>query len=215
MVCDVSDADQVADLRDAALAAYGSVQLLCNNAGVASGRPNHKTGPAVWDWVVGVNVLGPAYGVSTFVPLMLEQGEGHVVNTASEAGLTASPVLGSYHATKYAVVGLSESLAMELEGTPVGVTCLCPELVDTRIFEATRNAPAALGMPAPPAVPIGQIAEMMGTVAMPPADLAADVVYAVRADQSGSSPTRAPGPACTPATGGLEQGRNPKFGTGA
>ena len=215
VACDVSDADQVAGLRDAALAAYGSVQLLCNNAGVASGRPNHKTDPAVWDWVVGVNVLGPAYGVSTFVPLMLEQGEGHVVNTASEAGLTASPVLGSYHATKYAVVGLSESLAMELEGTPVGVTCLCPELVDTRIFEATRNAPAALGLPAPAAVPIDQIAEFMGTVAMPPADLAADVVYAVRADQFWVLTHQSTRARVHARNARLEQGRSPKFGTGA
>jgi NAD(P)-dependent dehydrogenase (short-subunit alcohol dehydrogenase family) len=181
VVCDVSDAEQVAGLRDRALEAFGAVHLLCNNAGVANGRPNHKSRPAEWDWVVGVNLLGPAYGVSTFVPLMLEQGEGHVVNTASEAGLTASPMLGPYHPTKYAVVGLSESLAMELEGTPVGVSCLCPELVDTKVFESTRNAPAALGFPAPPSIPMDQIAQMMATTAMPPADVAGMVAYAVRA----------------------------------
>ena len=146
-----------------------------------TGRSTTGPKPATWEWVVGVNVLGPAYGVSTFVPLMLEQGEGHVVNTASEAGLTSSPVLGPYHATKYAVVGLSESLAIELEGTRRGRHCLCPELVATRIFESTRNAPAALGFPPPAAVPIEQIAQFMGTVAMAPADLAADVAYAVRA----------------------------------
>ena len=183
VVCDVSDPDQVADLKRSALDAYGAVHLLCNNAGVANGQVNHRTRPATWEWVVGVNVLGPAYGVSEFVPLMLEQGEGHVVNTASEAGLTASPVLGPYHATKYTVVGLSESLALELEGTPVGVTCLCPELVTTRIFESTRNAPASLGFPPPTPVPIDQVAAFMGTVAMDAADLAADVAYAVRADQ--------------------------------
>jgi NAD(P)-dependent dehydrogenase (short-subunit alcohol dehydrogenase family) len=215
VVCDVSDADQVAGLRDAALAAYGSVHLLCNNAGVASGRPNHRTKPAVWDWVVGVNLLGPAYGVSTFVPLMLEQGEGHVVNTASEAGLTASPMLGSYHATKYAVVGLSESLAMELEGTPVGVTCLCPELVDTRIFEATRNAPPALGLPEPATIPIDQIAAAMGTVAMPPADLAADVVYAVRAGQFWVLTHQSTRARVHARNRRLEQGKDPKFGPGS
>jgi NAD(P)-dependent dehydrogenase (short-subunit alcohol dehydrogenase family) len=212
VVCDVADAEQVAALRDAALAAYGSVHLLCNNAGVASGRPNHKTKPAVWDWVVGVNLLGPAYGISTFVPLMLDQGEGHVVNTASEAGLTSSPMLGSYHATKYAVVGLSESLAMELEGTPVGVSCLCPELVATKIFEATRNAPAELGFPPPPAMPIDQIAAAMGTVAMDPADLAADVAYAVKADQFWILTHQSTRARVHMRNRRLEQGRNPKFG---
>jgi NAD(P)-dependent dehydrogenase (short-subunit alcohol dehydrogenase family) len=215
VVCAVSDADQVVGLRDAALAAYGSVQLLCNNAGVASGRPNHKTKPAVWAWVVGVNVLGPAYGVSTFVPLMLEQGEGYVVNTASEAGLTSSPMLGSYHATKYAVVGLSESLAMELEGTPVGVSCLCPELVATRIFEATRNAPSPLGLPSPPAIQIDQVAEAMGTVALAPADLAADVVYAIRARQFWILTHASTRARVRDRNRRLELNRNPKFGPGA
>jgi len=182
VVCDVSDAAQISALRDTALAAYGTVHLLCNNAGVAFGRPNHKTKPQAWDWVIGVNLLGAAYGCSAFAPLMMEQGEGHIVNTASEAGLCSTPVLGAYHAAKYGVVGLSESLRMELEGSGVGVSCLCPELVDTKIFESTRNAPAALNLPAPPSVPIEQIEQRMGTTAMSPADLAGQVVYAVRAD---------------------------------
>lgn len=183
VVCDVSDPDQIAALRDEALQAYGAVHVLCNNAGVATGRPNIKTKPEAWQWVIGVNVLGVAYGVSAFAPLMVEQGEGHIVNTASEAGLSPSPVLGSYHASKYAVVGLSESLHLELEGTGVGVSCLCPELVNTKIFEATRNAPPSLGYKAPPEVPISQIEQWMGTVAMDPADVAADVVYAIKANR--------------------------------
>ncbi len=215
VVCDVSDPDQVAGLKDAALAAYGAVHLLCNNAGVANGQVSHRTKPATWDWVVGVNVLGPAYGVSTFVPLMLEQGEGHVVNTASEAGLTASPVLGPYHATKYAVVGLSESLALELENTPVGVTCLCPELVATRIFESSRNAPDALGFPPPAAVPMDQIAAFMGTVAMDPADLAADVSYAVRAGQFWVLTHESTRARVHDRNRRLEQGRPPAFSHGA
>ena len=214
VVCDVSDPDQVAGLRDAAVAAHGAVHLLCNNAGVANGQVNHRTEPATWQWMVGVNVLGVAYGVSAFVPLMLEQGEGHVVNTASEAGLTSSPVLGPYHATKYAVVGLSESLALELEGTPVNVSCLCPELVDTRIFESTRNAPEALGFPPPAAVPIDQMAAFMGTVAMPPADLAADVVYAVRAERFWILTHQSTLGRVYERNRRLEQGRLPKFGHG-
>lgn len=181
--CDVGDPVQVTALRDRALEAFGAVHLLCNNAGVAVGRPNLKTRPELWRWVVDVNLLGVAYGVHAFAPLMVAQGEGHIVNTASEAGLIPSGLLGSYHATKYAVVGLSESLWLELQGTGVGVTCVCPELVATRIFESTRNAPAALGLKPPPSLPIDQIAAMMGTVPLPPADLAGMVAYAVRANR--------------------------------
>lgn len=181
--CDVSRAEDLTALRDAALSAFGSVHLVVNNAGVAVGRPCHKTKPEQWDWVVGVNLLGVGYGVSAFAPLLIEQGEGHIVNTASEAGLTATPLLGSYHATKYGVVGLSEALRMELENTGVGVSCLCPELVDTKIFEATRNAPAALGLPKPDPVPMEQLEAFMNTKAMPPADVAGRIVYAVRANR--------------------------------
>ncbi|HMQ26302.1 MAG TPA: SDR family NAD(P)-dependent oxidoreductase [Acidimicrobiales bacterium] len=178
---DVADSDQVEALRDEAVATFGTVHLLANNAGVGSPRPNVSTSPALWRWITGVNLLGVAYGVSAFAPLMVDQGEGHIVNTASEAGLTPSPILGAYHATKYAVVGLSESLALELNGTGVGVSCLCPELVDTLVFESTRNAPPELGLGDPPPVDIHQVEQWMQTVAMDPADVAAQVVYAVKA----------------------------------
>lgn len=180
---DVSDVGQVEALRDAAVARFGTAHLLVNNAGVAAGMPSWRTPAAVYDWVVGVNLLGVAYGVSTFAPMMVEQGEGHIVNTASEAGLSATPMLGSYHATKYGVVGLTEALSMELDGTGVGVSCLCPELVDTKIFEATRNAPEATGLPKPPPIPMSTIEGFMHTVAMDPRDVAGQVVYAVRANR--------------------------------
>ncbi|MEI8127481.1 MAG: SDR family NAD(P)-dependent oxidoreductase [Actinomycetota bacterium] len=182
-VCDVSDKDQVATMRDAVVSAFGTVHVLCNNAGVASGRRITREKPESWDWVVGVNLLGVAYCIHAFVGLMTAQGEGHIVNTASEAGLASSPMLGSYHATKYAVVGLSESLSMELEGTGVGVTCLCPELVNTKIFESSRNAPASLGLTAPEPIPISAIEELMGTTAMNPDDVAGRVLYAIEAQQ--------------------------------
>ncbi len=181
--CDVSDAEQVDALRVRSLEEFGAVHLLCNNAGVASGQPSASATPGEWRWVVGVNLLGVAYGVGAFARGMVEQGEGHIVNTSSEAGLCASPMVGPYHASKYAVVGLSESLAMELEGTGVGVSCLCPELVATRIFEATRNAPDHLRLPPPRPLDIEQIARMMGTVAMDPLEVAVSVIDAVRAER--------------------------------
>jgi NAD(P)-dependent dehydrogenase (short-subunit alcohol dehydrogenase family) len=180
IVCDVSDADQVASLRDSALAAFGAVHVLCNNAGVGgAGQPTWKTPAAVWDWVVGVDLLGVGYCVQAFVPLMVEQGEGHIVNTASEAGLCATPMLGAYHAAKYGVVGLSEALVMELAGTGVGVSCLCPELVATRIFESTRNAPAHLGLPAPRPVSMEMLEGLLRTTALDPGVVAGNVVDAI------------------------------------
>jgi len=180
--CDVADLVQVEEVKFAANQAFGTVQLLCNNAGVATGRPAWKTRPEVWQWEVGVNLLGPAYAVHAFVPDMVAAGEGHVVNTASEAGLHASFGLGAYHATKFGVVGLSETLASELRGTGVGVSCLCPELVDTKIFESTRNAPAHLGLPPPRPVAMADLEATMGTWAMPPSEVA-DLVVAAIAEQ--------------------------------
>jgi NAD(P)-dependent dehydrogenase (short-subunit alcohol dehydrogenase family) len=177
--CDVSDAAQVRGLKETANESFGLVQVLCNNAGVAAGRATWKTRPEVWDWEVGVNLLGVGYGLNTFVPDMVAAGEGHVVNTASEAGLHAAFGLGVYHATKYGVVGLSEALRGELRGTGVGVTCLCPELVDTMVFESTRNAPSHLGLPAPAHIPMSDLEAMMGTTAMPPAEVAELVVAAI------------------------------------
>ena len=177
--CDVSDAAAMEALRDAAMSAHGAVHVLCNNAGVASGGSTWRTKPAVWDWVVGVDLLGVAYGVHAFVPLMIEQGEGHIVNTASEAGLCATPMLGAYHAAKYGVVGLSEALVMELAGTGVGVSCLCPELVRTKIFESTRNAPAHLGLRQPEAVSMEMLETVMRTTALDPAIVAGNVHDAI------------------------------------
>ena len=183
IVCDVSDPDQVEALKQAALDAYGAVHLLVNNAGVASGKTHINATPGDLQWVIGVNVLGVSYGVAAFARMMIEQGEGHIVNTASEAGLIATPMLGSYHTSKYAVVGLTEGLAMELEGTGVGVSCLCPELINTKIFESARNAPASAGLPVPGEIPISFAEQMMGTTAMDPADAAADIIYAVKANR--------------------------------
>lgn len=179
---DVADADQVADLAATTLSAFGGVHVVCNNAGVAPGGPMLATTAAEWRWVFDVNVLGVAHGVRTFAPLLVEAGAGHIVNMASEAGLSTNSFLGLYCASKHAVVGLSEALYRELEGTGVGVSCVCPELVRTAIFHSERNKPERVEFdPAHNAAmaPLRQIVES----GMEPAEVAAAVVAAVRADQ--------------------------------
>ncbi len=142
---DVAKERDVEALRDAALERFGSVQVVFNNAGVAGGL-TIGTPKKVWDWVLGVNLEGVINGVNAFVPLFLEQNEGYVVNTASEAGLVGVGGMGPYCASKWAVVGLSESLFHELAmtGRDVHVSVLCPNFVRTRIHESQRNMPREL-----------------------------------------------------------------------
>jgi NAD(P)-dependent dehydrogenase (short-subunit alcohol dehydrogenase family) len=98
-----------------------------------------------WAWVLGVNLWGVIHGIRAFLPTMLESGEeGHIVNTASMAGMIAGPGMGPYNATKFAVVAISETLSVELTGTKVGVSVLCPGFVNTDIMTSTRNRPAEL-----------------------------------------------------------------------
>ncbi len=146
VVTDVSDPASVRALRDRALDRFGAVHLVHNNAGVGLGGPIWEVSEQDWRWILGVNLLGVVHGVATFVPLFLEQGEGHVVNTASIAGLATATFLGPYNATKQAVVAISETLFKDLQsvGAPpgVGVSVLCPGFVKTRIAESDRNRPA-------------------------------------------------------------------------
>jgi len=145
---DVSSAEQVDALANAAVASFGAVHLLCNNAGVWGGtRSGHIWEHSLqdWEWTLGVNLWGVVHGIRAFLPLMLEHGEeAHVVNTASLAGLISGR--GIYGATKHAVVSLSESLYHDLASieAKVGVSVLCPGLVDTQIFLARRNRPEEL-----------------------------------------------------------------------
>ncbi len=142
---DVSDPAQVEALADRAFQRFGAVHLLCNNAGVAlSGGLEHATRQD-WQWAIGVNLWGVIHGLLAFLPRMIAQGPGgHILNTASMAGLIASQGLGVYNTTKYAVVGLSETLAKDLRPYGVGVSVLCPMGVASRIGEAERTRPAAL-----------------------------------------------------------------------
>jgi NAD(P)-dependent dehydrogenase (short-subunit alcohol dehydrogenase family) len=143
--CDVSSEADVVKLRDGALGEFGAAHVVFNNAGVVGG-PSIGTPKKVWDWVMGVNVDGVINGINAFVPLFLEQNEGHVVNTASLAGLGGQAGTGAYCASKFAVVGISESLFHELTilDKNVGVSVLCPGYVRTRIKDSERTMPHEL-----------------------------------------------------------------------
>lgn len=143
--CDVARLEDVERLRDAALEAFGAVHVVFNNAGVGGG-PTIGSPIELWRWVSSVNLDGVVHGIHAFLPLLLDQDEGHLVNTASLAGLGGVPGMGPYCATKFAVVGLSESLFYDLAARRcnVGVSVLCPGFVRTRIAESARNMPAEL-----------------------------------------------------------------------
>jgi NAD(P)-dependent dehydrogenase (short-subunit alcohol dehydrogenase family) len=147
--CDVTDAAGFMDIRDEVRERFGRVDVLCNNAGVVGPRrPTWEQRPQDWQWIVDVNLYGVVNGLAAFLPGMVAAGRGHIVNVASISGLAPIPDGGNapYAASKYAVVGLSETLALELaERAPgIGVTVVCPGRVSTRIREAERNRPAAL-----------------------------------------------------------------------
>ncbi|MRI33894.1 3-oxoacyl-ACP reductase [Endozoicomonas sp. OPT23] len=140
---DVSDSDSVQALADKTLEHFGAVHVLFNNAGVGGGGCIWEMDKKDWEWVLGVNLWGVINGVSAFTKHMVAQNEGHVVNTASIAGLMSAPGTGTYTVSKHAVVALSESLYGELQNAEanVGVSVLCPAFVNTKIFAYERNRP--------------------------------------------------------------------------
>jgi NAD(P)-dependent dehydrogenase (short-subunit alcohol dehydrogenase family) len=143
---DTSKDEEVERLAARTLEAFDAVHVICNNAGVAgTAAPTWQRSLTDWQWVLGVNLWGVIHGIRAFVPRMLAQGtEGHVVNTASMAGLITGPGTSDYGVTKHAVVALSESLHHELAimGARVRVSVLCPAWVNTRILDSDRNRPA-------------------------------------------------------------------------
>jgi len=153
-LCDVRKGEQVQALADAAIAEFGAVHLVFNNAGVGSGGLIWENTEADWEWVMGVNVWGVIHGVRIFTKLMLESAksdpsfEGHIVNTASMAGLLNAPAMGVYNVSKHAVVALSETLYQDLQlvGAPIGASVLCPYFVPTGISQSHRNRPEDVRM---------------------------------------------------------------------
>jgi NAD(P)-dependent dehydrogenase (short-subunit alcohol dehydrogenase family) len=145
-VCDVAERKTLQHAAAAAFAAFGKVHVLCNNAGVSRAGPMETIALSDWEWVVGVNLMGVVHGIEIFLPHIKAHGEGgHIVNTASIAGLAPGALSGPYAASKFGVVGLSEVLAEELAGSDVGVSLLCPSWVRTRMVDNGRNRPARFG----------------------------------------------------------------------
>jgi NAD(P)-dependent dehydrogenase (short-subunit alcohol dehydrogenase family) len=185
---DVTDAASVERLAAATLDRFGRVDVLCNNAGVSTFNLMRDQTLDDWKWVIDVDFWGVVHGLHTFVPIMREQGTpAHIVNTASIAGLLSGVAfIGPYSAAKVAVVSVSETLVQELaiDGTPIGVSVLCPSSVNTNVMESERGRPAALG--------VEQRTEMAETVrlsikdsftgptGLEPAQVAARVLEAIR-----------------------------------
>lgn len=183
VLTDVRDPDSVDALRDRALSIHGGVHVVCNNAGVALAGPMIETTAADWRWIVDVNILGVAHGVSSFGPVLVEQGEGHIVNTASEAGLVTNDFIGVYCATKHAVVGLSESLWREIHPHGIGVSCLCPNLINTRIFESERNRDDRASVRPNEAAVLAPMREAVHATGLSPSVAAEAVVDAIVTDR--------------------------------
>ncbi|NRA00865.1 MAG: SDR family NAD(P)-dependent oxidoreductase [Myxococcales bacterium] len=188
---DVAKASDLKALAEKTLERYGAVHVLCNNAGVFCGGRTWDAPIEDYDWLLGVNVYGVLHGIQAFVPLMLAQGgEGHIVNTASMAGVTALPFVSAYHMSKHAVMALSECLYKELaaEHSSIGVSVLCPEMINTRIGTSERNRPSDPSRdPERQSSPIKDLIEKSTVAAaaggIPPKVIADRVVDAIRAER--------------------------------
>ncbi|ODM79566.1 SDR family NAD(P)-dependent oxidoreductase [Bradyrhizobium elkanii] len=189
VVCDVADPLSVDRAAEASFRAFGRVHVLCNNAGVAAGGGIDPISIDDWRWVIDVNLMGVVHGIRSFLPHIRQHGEGgHIVNTASMAGIRSGLGLSPYSATKFAVVSLSEGLAMQLRPLGIGVSVLCPSFVRTRIGESGRNrgeqyGPARQLDPASPmAAVVAEIARRL-EAGVDPASVAGQVLAAIRDDQ--------------------------------
>ena len=180
---DVSDAAAVEAAAERVAAEFGRVHICVNNAGVSLGRvPAYQLAPEQWGWLFGVNVFGVVNGVRAFLPLIRQHGEeGHIVNTASIAGLQVNPLLrnGSYAMSKFAVVAFSEALDLELADTPVGVSVLCPALVTTTLAASSTRRPARFGGPYDEPGRAAAAALLGGDSALPPEAVGERVVHAI------------------------------------
>jgi NAD(P)-dependent dehydrogenase (short-subunit alcohol dehydrogenase family) len=189
IVCDVADPLSVERAAAASCQAFGNVHVVCNNAGVAAPGGIDDISLDNWRWVLDVNLMGVLHGIRSFLPHIRAHGEGgHIVNTASMAGMIAGPGFSPYAASKFAVVAMSEGLAAQLKPLGIGVSVLCPGFVRTLIGESGRNRPERYGptQTPDPASPQGQviayIAERLAS-GLDPSEIATRVLAAIRGDE--------------------------------
>jgi NAD(P)-dependent dehydrogenase (short-subunit alcohol dehydrogenase family) len=182
---DVTDSAAVQALADTAVERFGAIHVACNNAGVGGGGLSWEAPLDMWEWVLGVNMWGVINGVRAFVPILMQQPEAHVVNTASVAGLVAGPFMGPYNASKYAVVAISETLhhEMAIVAPHVKVSVLCPGWVRTRIADSARNRPGAESPDTASSSAFAQALQSLIDHGMAPEDVANKVLRAIRAEQ--------------------------------
>ena len=189
VTCDVADPASVERAAEASYHAFGNIHVVCNNAGVAGGGGIDNVSLDTWRWVLDVNLLGVVHGIRTFLPHLRAHGEGgHIVNTASMAGMNSGLGFSPYSASKFAVVNMSEGLAMQLAPLGIGVTVLCPGFVRTRIWESGRNRHERYGpthFPDPESH-TGKLAAKLaelGRSGLDPSDIGAHVLTAIRENE--------------------------------
>lgn len=189
VICDVADSTSVEQAARTSFETFGNVHILCNNAGVAGGSGIDNIALENWRWVLDVNLMGVLHGIHAFLPHIRAHGEGgHIVNTASMAGLQSGFGLSPYATSKYAVVAMSEGLARELKPLGIGVSVLCPGFVRTRISDSARNRPERYGVSQPPGITsaAGQLAVGLAQLTqsgLDPAAIAARALAAIREDE--------------------------------
>jgi NAD(P)-dependent dehydrogenase (short-subunit alcohol dehydrogenase family) len=189
VICDVADAPSVERAANASFEAFGNVHVVCNNAGVAAGGGIDNISLDNWRWVLDVNLMGVVHGIRSLLPHIRGHGEGgHIVNTASMAGMINGMGFSPYSATKFAVVSMSEGLAVQLKPLGIGVSVLCPSFVRTGIGESGRNRPQRYG-PAQALDPASPAAAIVAEIArrlqdgLDPAAVAARVLDAIQNDE--------------------------------
>jgi NAD(P)-dependent dehydrogenase (short-subunit alcohol dehydrogenase family) len=185
---DVSSWEAIQALADRTIDAFGAVHVVHNNAGVVVSGPIAELSLADWEWVLGVDLWSVIYGIKAFLPLIKQAGEGHIVNTASTAGLQASATIAPYNVAKFGVVALTETLRVELANEESGVSAsvLCPGAINTRIVESARNRDAASAETHAASTEEQAFQEGAGKLlarGMDPAKVADMVVNAIRNDE--------------------------------